>query len=119
MRILVTNAPGIRIDEALEALGLAGLFDRVITDAGKPSGLDEVLAELPADARLLSIGDIWRNDLAPAHARGHQTALVGDFPDGNAQPTYRAADFSELIPQLEEWLRSAPLHSRTDAPLPH
>ncbi|MCM3779935.1 HAD family hydrolase [Microbacterium hydrocarbonoxydans] len=104
-RVLVTNAPPIRIAEALDALGLAGLFDRIVTNARKPAGLDAVLADLPADARVLSIGDIWHNDLAPAHARGHATALIGGFADPAASPTYRAAVFAELIPQLRDWLR--------------
>lgn len=104
-RVLVTNAPAIRIAEALEVLGLDGLFDRIVTDARKPKGMAAVLAELPADARVLSIGDIWHNDLAPAHARGHATALIGGFPDADATPTFRAAEFSTLVPQLEAWLR--------------
>jgi FMN phosphatase YigB (HAD superfamily) len=104
-RVLVTNAPAIRIAEALDALGLAGLFDRVVTDARKPAGLEAVLADLPAGARVLSVGDIWHNDLAPAHARGHATALIGGFPDPHATPTFRAAEFSTLVPQLEAWLR--------------
>jgi FMN phosphatase YigB (HAD superfamily) len=104
-RILVTNAPAVRIDEALESLGLTGLFDRIVTSARKPKGLEAVLADLPADARVLSVGDIWHNDLAPAHARGHATALIGGFPDPHATPTFRAAEFSSLVPQLEAWLR--------------
>lgn len=112
-RVLVTNAPAIRIDQALDALGLAGLFDRIVTSAGKPAGLDAFLADLPADARVLSVGDIWHNDLAPAHARGHATALIGGFPDAEAIPTYRADDFSTLIPQLEAWLRHEPAHLPT------
>lgn len=104
-RVLVTNAPAIRIDEALHALGLAGLFDRIVTSAGKPAGLEALLAALPEDSRVLSVGDIWHNDLAPAHARGHATALIGGFPDAGATPTYSAADFASLIPQLGAWLR--------------
>ncbi|MFS0854109.1 HAD family hydrolase [Microbacterium sp. 179-I 3D4 NHS] len=104
-RVLVTNAPAIRIAEALDALGLTGLFDRVVTDARKPAGLEAVLAALPAGSRVLSIGDIWHNDLAPAHARGHATALIGGFADPEATPSYRATAFDELIPRLEAWLR--------------
>lgn len=104
-RILVTNAPAIRIVDALETLGLRGLFDRIVTDAGKPQGLEAVLDDLPVDARVLSIGDIWHNDLAPAHARGQATALIGGFSDRDATPTFRAAEFSTLVPQLEAWLR--------------
>ena len=105
--VLVTNSPAIRIPEAIEALGLAGLFDRVVTDAGKPAGLGAVLdalAERRADARLLSVGDIWRNDLAPAHERGHATALVGPFADPAATPTFRAADTAAVLPALRSWL---------------
>ncbi|MEV7608244.1 hydrolase [Microbacterium sp. NPDC089320] len=105
-RVLVTNAPITRIADALDVLGLAGLFDRIITSARKPAGLERVLSDLPANVRVLSIGDIWHNDLAPAHARGHATALIGGFSDPDATPTFRAADFSTLIPQLEAWLRS-------------
>lgn len=104
-RMLVTNAPATRIDAALDALGLTGLFDRIVTGAGKPAGLEALLAALPHDSRVLSIGDIWHNDLAPAHARGHATALIGGFADPDATPTYRAADFATLIPQLTAWLR--------------
>lgn len=104
-RILVTNAPAIRIVDALETLGLRGLFDRIVTDAGKPQGLEAVLDDLPVDARVLSIGDIWHNDLAPAHARGQATALIGGFSDPDATPTFRAAEFSTLVPQLEARLR--------------
>jgi FMN phosphatase YigB (HAD superfamily) len=110
-RILVTNAPSVRIAEALDGLGLSGLFDRIVTDARKPAGLDAVLDGLPADARVLSVGDMWRNDLAPAHARGHATALIGGFTDPSATPTYRAADFATLAPRLDAWLHE------TDLPL--
>ena len=103
-RVLVTNAPGIRLDEALGALGLAGLFDRIVSGAGKPDGLDVVLDALPDGARVLSVGDIWVNDLAPVHRRGGATALVGDFPDAAADPTFRAADLTVLLPQLRDWL---------------
>ena len=103
-RVLVTNAPNIRIADALDSLGLAGLFDRVVTDARKPVGLIAVLANLPADARVLSVGDVWHNDLAPAHARGHATALIGGFADPEAIPTFSGNTFVEVIPHLRSWI---------------
>lgn len=103
-RVLVTNAPDVRLTDALEALGLDGLFDRIVTSARKPAGMEQVLDELPQNARVLSIGDIWHNDLAPAHRRGLATALVGDFTDPDAVPTFRAPTLTELLPQLREWL---------------
>jgi FMN phosphatase YigB (HAD superfamily) len=112
--VLATNAPGIRIEEALAALGLAGAFDTVHTSVGKPAGfgplLDELLALLPtgtdAAAGLLSIGDVWANDLAPAHDRGATTALVGGAGPADATPTFRAHHLYELYPALQAWLDS-------------
>lgn len=105
-RVLVTNAPGVRIPEALEALGLTGLFDRIVTAAGKPDGLAAILDEYGVDARLISIGDIWHNDLAPADARGHATALVGGDAPAGVRPTLHAADTAALIPALRAWISS-------------
>lgn len=109
-RVLVTNAPGVRIPEALAVLGLDGLFDRVVVDAGKPDGLAAVLDALDDDTPVLAIGDIWRNDLAPAHARGHATALVGGYPDAAATPDFHARTLAELLPALTDWVHA---HART------
>ncbi|MFJ4163954.1 HAD family hydrolase [Microbacterium sp. NPDC089698] len=106
-RILVTNAPATRIAETLAELGLGDVFDHVITAAGKPTGLGAVLDSLPDGAVVLSIGDVWRNDLAPAHERGLDTALVGPFIDPDANPTLRAADTASLIPAIRDWLTAA------------
>ncbi len=118
-RVLVTNAPAIRIPEAIDALGLTGLFDRIVTDARKPAGLEAVLDAMPAETRVLSIGDIWHNDLAPAHARGHATALIGGFADPRATPTYRAATFADLVPDLKAWLHAHDAHDSLPSLLSH
>lgn len=102
--VLVTNAPAIRIAETLTALGLGDAFTRIVTDAGKPAGLDRLLDEPDvAGRRVLAVGDIWRNDLEPAHRRGHDTALVGPWSDPAATPTFRAATLSDLLPRIEAW----------------
>ena len=113
--VLATNAPETRIAEALDSLGLAGAFDATHTSVGKPAGLDSLLDELLADsiledpaAALMSIGDVWTNDLDPAHRRGATTALVGPRADAGATPTLRAASLVELYPRLITWL--APPH---------
>lgn len=111
-RLLVTNAPATRLDEALASLGLEGLFDRIVTDAAKPAGLEALLDSLDEDVPVLAVGDVWRNDLAPAHARGHATALVGGYIDPAARPTFRADTLDELLPALAAWVAAA----RVDAP---
>lgn len=106
-RLLVTNAPNIRISDALDSLDLTGCFDNVVTDAHKPAGLETLLAGLPPEARVLSVGDVWHNDLAPAHTHGHTTALVGDSLTPGATPTFRGTTFAELVPQLRAWISSS------------
>ncbi len=111
-RLLVTNAPATRLDEALTAMGLAGLFDRVVTDAAKPAGLEALLDRIEPGAAVLTVGDVWRNDLAPAHSRGFDTALVGGYADPAAAPTFRADTLDELLPALAAWVDAA----HVDAP---
>lgn len=113
--VLATNAPAIRLRPTLAALGLGGLFDRVLTDVGKPGGLGAALDGLGAaphgPARVLSVGDVWANDLAPVAARGHATALVSRRPPPEARPTWTAPDLPALYPALRSWVRSG---GRTD-----
>ena len=106
--VLVTNAPVEGIEPVLARLGLEGLLDEVVGDARKPDGMPAVLerllaeASLPAD-RLLSVGDVWRNDLEPAAAIGAATAFVDRFDAGEGAPTFRARTMEELLPDLERW----------------
>lgn len=116
-RLLVTNAPATRLDDALAAMGLDGLFDRVVTDAAKPAGLEALLDGLEAGIPVLTVGDVWRNDLAPAHARGLDTALVGGYADPAAAPTYRADTLDELLPALAAWVDAAHVDAPPAAPL--
>ena len=118
--VLATNAPDIRITETLDALGLSQLFDVVYTSVGKPAGLEAILdtwfdrvGALTANATrrraspahtVLSIGDVWVNDLAPAHLRGASTALVGSSQTNDATPTFRAEHIADLYPAIRAWL---------------
>lgn len=127
--VLATNAPNIRIPETLEFLGLAAAFDAVHTSVGKPTGLEAIIDDLLAGAAhrsatdLLSVGDVWVNDLEPAHRRGGGTALVGPRLDLAAMPTLRAETLPELYPRLTAWLSgstfpSAPSAHQHTAPPP-
>jgi FMN phosphatase YigB (HAD superfamily) len=109
--LVATNAPATRLDAALAALGLDGLFDAVYPSVGKPDGLVPIVDDWLARGDLLSIGDIWANDLAPARARGALTALVGPDQDeaDAATPDIRVPTMPELYPLITAWLAGAPL----------
>ena len=118
--VLATNAPDIRITETLNTIGLSESFDVVYTSVGKPAGLESILdtwldrvGAPTADATsrsaspahtVLSIGDVWVNDLAPAHRRGASTALVGSSQANDATPTFRAEHIADLYPAIRSWL---------------
>ena len=126
--VLATNAPDIRITETLDTIGLSQAFDVIYTSVGKPAGLETILdtwldtvGEPTADAvrrcaspshTVLSIGDVWVNDLAPAHRRGASTALVGSSQANDATPTFRAEHIADLFPAIRAWL-TAPAPSGT------
>lgn len=109
--VLATNAPDIRLDAALQQLGLDGAFDVVRHSVGKPRGMAPLLDELAGPgvgpgsrlSRVISIGDVWANDLQPVHARGGTTALIGPA-DPLATPGMRAETLGELFPAFTEWL---------------
>ncbi|AMM20213.1 hypothetical protein AX769_08590 [Frondihabitans sp. PAMC 28766] len=108
--VLVTNATETGVAQQLDHLGLAEAFDEIVTSAGKPAGMSAILTRLRAEhgladapERLLSVGDIWRNDLAPAAEQGSATALIERFSTPEAEPTFRAHAFEELYAPLERW----------------
>ncbi|UFS58200.1 HAD family hydrolase [Subtercola endophyticus] len=109
--VLVTNAPENGVTQQLVQLGLADCFAELVTSAGKPAGMAQIVARLLAQnelsehpQRLLSVGDIWRNDLAPATGLGCATALIERHPaPADARPTYRADDIRRLYPAIAAW----------------
>ncbi|GGA71384.1 hypothetical protein GCM10011490_22590 [Pseudoclavibacter endophyticus] len=113
---LVTNAPIVRLLGTLESLGVAERFDEVIYAAGKPSGLVPFAGQRLAVGRVLSVGDIWENDLAPVAALGGDTALIGR-PAPGIHPTFHAPTLAELAASIRAWASCAsrPAH----APPPH
>lgn len=113
--IVATNAPATRLNEAIDELGLGGLFDTVYPAVGKPAGLGAILDDWMSRGEVLSIGDIWANDLAPAHDRGAFTALIGPHsPEADtATPDLRAEHLHELYPLISNWLAGAPISPPT------
>lgn len=109
-RVLVTNAPGASLGPVLDRLGLAAHLDEVIADAGKPSGLPGLIERLLDAAgavgepqRLLSIGDIWANDLRAARERGCMTAYVDRFDRRQGDADARAESIEDLYDVVRRW----------------
>lgn len=114
--VLVTNAPAIRIPEALEVLGAAGAFGDVVCSAGKPAGLAAVIEEALATGPVLSIGDIDEFDLEPARRLGADTALVGPTAPFHAgRATYAAETLDRLYADIDAWA-TTPASPTSDAP---
>lgn len=111
---LVTNAPAEGIEVLLDRLGLGDAMHEVIGDAGKPERMGEIVDGLlerhglaGEPASLLSVGDIWVNDLEAPFERGCMTALIDRFQFGHGTPHARARDFPTLYPAVRAWARNA------------
>lgn len=104
--VLATNAPALGIPRALTVLGITEAVTEVHCDVGKPSGLEPIIATHIAEGPTLAVGDIWDNDLAPAHRLGASTALVGVGHSGG-QPTMRGPTLTELYDDILHWATQA------------
>lgn len=109
--VLITNSPAEGFAPWLATLGLTASFDAVINDARKPFGMPEALAAARAaddsaasTEDVLSVGDIWRNDLAHVSAEGGTTVLIDRFRTGLGVPDHRVSDWSEVEPLLHRWV---------------
>ncbi len=104
-RVLVTNSPLASTMTLTARLGLDTVLDTIIGDAAKPGGLEALLSpagDLAARrwGRIVSLGDIWVNDLAPVDAVGGETGLIERHPQPQATPTWRAANVQSLLDQI-------------------
>ncbi|GAB3575127.1 hypothetical protein GCM10027406_06190 [Leifsonia lichenia] len=105
-RVLVTNAPLDGVRETLAAIGVADAIDRIVTDADKPAGWTSLLPMLldgREPSQLLSVGDIWGNDLAQPLAAGCATALIDRFGHRAGPAHLVAADFPGLYDGIRRW----------------
>jgi len=106
--VLATNAPSTGLDRALAVLGVTDAFDEVRTSVGKPDGMHALVDEMLARGPVLSVGDVWHNDLEPVWARGAATALLTRAGAGDARATYRADTLGGLAPSITAWASAAP-----------
>lgn len=108
--VLITNSPAEGFAPWLQVLGLTDSFDAVINDARKPFGMPDALerarraAETSIDAEhVLSVGDIWRNDLAHVSIDGGTTILLDRFSTDVGTPDYRVSDWDHAAPIIRRW----------------
>lgn len=102
--VLATNAPSTRLPEALEVLCVHGLFTATHTSVGKPEGLAPIVVASLRRGPVLSVGDVYVNDLEPAAALGASTALIG--PTWKAsfdRVTLAAQTLPELYLPIKTW----------------
>lgn len=111
--VLVSNSPAEEFPLWLAALGLDDAVDAVINSAAKPFGMPAALDRAsdltgspglgaPADA-VLSVGDIWANDLAHVAASGGVTVLIDRFATGLGEPTFRVSHWDDAEAMLRQW----------------
>jgi FMN phosphatase YigB (HAD superfamily) len=107
--VLMSNTPAFGVMPLLERLGVLGLFDEIVCHAQKPERFTARLGSLARvhdvpHASVLSIGDHYVNDIAPALALGCVAAYVDPFrvgPTGRA--TFEARRIEELLPAIQAW----------------
>lgn len=107
---LASNSPASSVGPLLERLGLAGEFDAVLADSGKPDGLlAAARTALPgvAAANLLSVGDHYRNDIAPAAAVGAATGYLNPYRLPDRPATFTSPDLEHLYPDVLAWCAGA------------
>ncbi|MEV8267245.1 HAD family hydrolase [Microbacterium sp. NPDC076911] len=105
---LATNAPGSGVVAVLESWGVADVFDAMHFSVGKPEGLEPVLTAALDRGPVLSIGDIFEFDLAPASRLGADTALVGATASSSAvATTMRGASLADLYDEIIAWVAAS------------
>ncbi|MFH5877727.1 HAD family hydrolase [Arthrobacter sp. NA-172] len=106
LRVLVTNAPPTGVLESIRTLGLEKLIDVVTPNAGKPDGFRTLLPRMlrhRSRRRILSVGDIWENDIRLPLAAGCATAYIDRFNYPSGPSNLRGPDFPDLYPGITAW----------------
>jgi len=109
-RVLVSNTPSFGVMPLLNRLGLAERLDEIVCDAAKPHRFAERLrayadVEGVSPRAVLSIGDHFVNDIAPALEAGCSTAYVNPFDVGpRGRADLEAPRLEDLLPDVDRWL---------------
>lgn len=106
--VCVSNSQQNSAVPVLEKLGLLPAFDKVFAQARKPEGLtaiaETLLGENGSGGEVLSVGDNYVNDIAPALEKGWAAAHIsprGYFPGPS---TYQGRTMEDVLPGIQHWL---------------
>lgn len=105
-RVLLTNAPLIGVAESLATLGLTDSIDLIMPDAGKPAGFSGLLPVLLANKapyELLSVGDVWSNDIDLPSRHGCVTAFIDRFNHRTGTASVSAPRIELLYDAISAW----------------
>lgn len=123
-RVLVTNAPPDGVKETLSVLGLTDVIDEIHPNANKPAGFVELLAGLAAGrdpAMMMSVGDLYDNDIAPPYAFGCATAYIDRWDHRTGPAHLHAASLPPLYSAIADWAANPvdfrTTHAPTHAPI--
>lgn len=82
----------------------------MVPDAGKPARMADHLRALLAEVgatdapqQLVSVGDVWVNDVEPAMAVGAQGFYIDRYGSGRGPSTASAPTIGELYPAIRAW----------------
>lgn len=109
--VLASNSPASSVEPVLDHLGLSSLFDAVVCGAGKPAGLAELGAAwqartgLPSE-RIMSVGDHYPNDIAPAVAAGWASTYISPWRVVPGPCSVVGTSMEEVLPPLRGWVRT-------------
>lgn len=118
-RVLFTNAPRSGVVETLTALGLTDVIDAVIANAGKPAGYRDALPRLLGGrqpSHLLSVGDVYDNDIAIPLEFGCATAFINRFGHVPGPSHLHAPTFEEMYDDIDTWARDPSAFIQAFAP---
>jgi FMN phosphatase YigB (HAD superfamily) len=108
--VLATNSPQLGLAALLTRIGAADAFDEIINSAAKPIGLPRILAGIAEEIgagdkpwRILSIGDHWHNDIAPAREFGAATGYIDRFGRADGPADAIAPTVEGILPAITTW----------------
>ena len=114
--VVASNSPPQATIPLLAKLQLSDYFDMIQTETNKPIGLLPLVGRLDPDDvipkyLIMSVGDNYRNEIAPARQAGWQTAYINPRNEFRGPCTHQGRTIEELIPALQAWLTSSENHT--------